>query len=657
MFATRNIYAALYLAICVTVYAMAIRPSVSGTVQSLQYIVVFYIVLLVIMDKFSLPNILATGLAPEGVADIEAKAVAGDSNAQFMLGLRLLNQNKHEALRLLEASARSGNTIAAGYVADMYVNGEDGAVTPNYKLAIRYFRMALDNPKKQPTNPLMNPFLSMLGGQDTLLQAGLGYALLLDGQISQGCKQLQDAVEKGSARAAYYLGRCYLKGLMLPKNEQQGCLCLLKAMKLDQCTVMYSGPAAYLLGGHYAEKGDYARALKMFEKSADLKCNSSLLELGKLYSLGMGCTADQKKAYELFSKALQCNIKGAHYQLACCYSHGIGVARDMRKAVEHLELGVKDGCYDCYGYLGFMLCVGYDVPKDESRGMQLMQESAAAGSETGLANIERYKMLKGQRYDAKKLAGSGDCITRVILGFNMIYGVGVAKRPKEGYELLHSAMNESEAKTNPACLCCQGICLGDGIPGVLDADLEVAEILLGEAARLGVVVANTQRGLVLLKQGNSEKAVECFRIAHEHGDANGTFNLALCHECGCGVTKDLAKARSYLEQCRSSHETNDVLIAKVDELLAQMASNQTVPASSHAQYDTVCSICTESFEDDADQHVLACKHAYHRNCLMLYFRHFLLQRLDGSLPSCPNCRAAIGLDVIRSCGVESPNFN
>lgn len=91
---------------------------------------------------------------------------------------------------------------------------------------------------------------------------------------------------------------------------------------------------------------DYAEALRLYTKSADLGNTDGLANIAHLYQEGMGVPQDYAKAAQLYQQAADKGNDYAIYSLARLYFDGHGVPKDMAKVRSLLTRAAADGYAD-----------------------------------------------------------------------------------------------------------------------------------------------------------------------------------------------------------------------------------------------------------------------------------------------------------------------
>lgn len=128
---------------------------------------------------------------------------------------------------------------------------------------------------------------------------------------------------------------------------------------------------------------DYATAVALYEKGADLGDAQASVNLGYIYYYGRGCARDYAKAYECFSRAaLACGHPEAYYKLGDLYAGGRGVRQSDWMAwlmySKAYERG-KDTAFACRAahHVADMLMVGIEgkLEPDPQRALRLYVEA------------------------------------------------------------------------------------------------------------------------------------------------------------------------------------------------------------------------------------------------------------------------------------------
>ena len=131
------------------------------------------------------------------------------------------------------------------------------------------------------------------------------------------------------------------------------------------------GRAAY-------DRGDYATALKLFERAAKQGSLSAQTYLGIMYATGRGVPQDYNEAVRLYELAAKQGFAAAQTNLGGMYRDGHGVSKDDKEAVRLFELAAKQGNADAQSSLGDMYRNGHGVPQDYVRAHMWLNLAASS---------------------------------------------------------------------------------------------------------------------------------------------------------------------------------------------------------------------------------------------------------------------------------------
>ena len=108
-------------------------------------------------------------------------------------------------------------------------------------------------------------------------------------------------------------------------------------------------PAAVAALGQAYSRGDYGlvksdkKALKLFQRAADLGDVFSCASVGDYYFDGRGVKSDRKKAARFYRIGAENGEPWAQNHLAQCYELGAGVPRDLDEAKRLFALAAAQG--------------------------------------------------------------------------------------------------------------------------------------------------------------------------------------------------------------------------------------------------------------------------------------------------------------------------
>ena len=248
--------------------------------------------------------------------------------------------------------------------------------------------------------------------------------------FAEELQTLQAQAAQGDAKAQYFLGVLYFKGLEVPQDYGEA----LKWYRLSaaqgnadaQSTLgaMYNhgtgvpqdsrealkwfrlsaaqgnADAQYNLGVSYANgygvPQDSAEALKWFRLAAAQGDAGGQYNLGLLYARGQGVPQDPKEAVKWFRLSAAQEHMGAQYTLGVMYLQGQGVPQDSTEALKRFRLAAVQGHVEAQNNLGLMYAMGQGVPQDYVRAHMWFSLSAAhsIGDEQKLAEENRDEVAR-----------------------------------------------------------------------------------------------------------------------------------------------------------------------------------------------------------------------------------------------------------------------
>ena len=172
---------------------------------------------------------------------------------------------------------------------------------------------------------------------------------------------------------------------------------------------------------------------------------------------------------------------------------GEGGAKDWDGAVELVEEGARLGCHHCQGVMASCYLGGYGCVRDEARSLELARESSGKGSRYG-------QCVLGRLYEH----GEG----------------GVAQDDDQAlvFYRLTAAQNLDEAQYSLGDMCWNSPCMRTAAQRRLD----------------------------------DAEALQLFQLAAAQGLPAALYNVAICHENGHGVRKNMAEAKRWYRRAQAA---------------------------------------------------------------------------------------------------------
>ena len=106
---------------------------------------------------------------------------------------------------------------------------------------------------------------------------------------------------------------------------------------------LYKAQLRFDIAKIYLLRGDYQKAISLFEELRDKGHGPSFFVLGEIYIEGLGVLKNYKTAKSLFEQALRAGYEPAFIGLGKMYQEGLGVKPDPKKAKELFEQALRAG--------------------------------------------------------------------------------------------------------------------------------------------------------------------------------------------------------------------------------------------------------------------------------------------------------------------------
>ena len=141
---------------------------------------------------------------------------------------------------------------------------------------------------------------------------------------------------------------------------------------------------------------DYAKAIPLFQKAADMGNKIAMYNLGNAYRNGNGVPKDMTKAAEWYEKAADNGQALAMNGLGYCYLNGNGKPKDQAKAVEWFRKAIDAGNISAMCSLGECYRDGTGVKQDFAEAEKWINKSIAnGGGDAEKAELAKLKEMRG----------------------------------------------------------------------------------------------------------------------------------------------------------------------------------------------------------------------------------------------------------------------
>jgi len=282
--------------------------------------------ILVIAVSFCQAQVLESGPDETKVGShlsLQQKAEAGDSGAQYQLGLEAKERlDYREAFKWFQLAAKQGLNGAEVDLAYLYVTGF--GTNKDLEQAVHWYSLAAAQGNPNGEYSLGICYLHGEGIEQNLALARKWISLAIThGDVPRSINAMGLTYEIGPEKDLNEAFKWYDKAAAMGYNEAQYNVCRLTAQGL------VSPP-------------DYKGALKWCSTLAENGDAWGEYGLARVYEQGVGIAPDLKKAAEWYEKSAEQGHPGAQLSLAGMYAEGKGVQQDLVEAYKWAAIaGVK----------------------------------------------------------------------------------------------------------------------------------------------------------------------------------------------------------------------------------------------------------------------------------------------------------------------------
>lgn len=299
-----------------------------------------------------------------------ARAAESDGDAQYMLGLLLLDEageppdpaKLRKALEWMRKAAEAGNARSAYQLGNIYREGT--LVDADPQAAMRWFERAL------------------AGGMVESLRPLIDLREVLDDLDKRDVASLRRDAQQGDARAQHVLATRLFRGLGVERDGEEGRRWLEKAAangdlaaRYDLGLILYQGEVA-----------DPQAGMALIRKAAEGHFPKAQYAVAKTHAEGIGVERDEAAAVAWYRLAAEQGLPEAEYAMGFSYSEGSGVQRDDAEAMRWFKRAAGHGHAEAAFRVGTMYANGEGVAKNpeeerrwQCRGLVLGSNRAAEG--------------------------------------------------------------------------------------------------------------------------------------------------------------------------------------------------------------------------------------------------------------------------------------
>lgn len=275
-------------------------------------------------------------------------------------------------------------------------------------------------------------------------------------------------------------------------------------------------------------------ALEYFRKGAAQGHAHALYGLGYMYLAGAGVEASVTKAVQFFSQAADHGSADAHFHLAVLYVTGATGKADFTRALQHFNSASHAGHLMAIYNLALMHLTGLGIPVSCPTALALLKSVAERGQWSQVLQHAHAAFLKDDTEGA-------------LRGYLRAAEMGLEVGQSNAAFLLERRTAQPEHNQSLSAALHYHQHAAD--QGNLNSLLRI-----GDAHYYG-------RGTAV----DLNKSVAVYRQATQLRSAQAMFNLALMHEHGWGLDKDLHLAKRFYDMAESAsaEATVPVLLAKI----------------------------------------------------------------------------------------------
>lgn len=436
-----------------------------------------------------------------------------DPDAVFKLGMAYMKgegvvPDRDRALALFSRGSELGHLPSMHWLGCMYVN---------QKMYVE-------------ARPIIQK-AAELGYRDSMFVLGS----MLENGSGNGEKDLVTAMEwyhkaadLGHCQALYRLSKAYWQGDGVDKDSDQALQLLKQAASLGHAESMHQ------LGFICCNEGNFTEGKVWFERSAALGYTHAMVHLALVYK---NVDKDYERAVKLYQKAADLNNIGALFDLGCLYESGVHVPQDLDRAIELYDRAAVLGDRNAMHRLGYL-----NYKKDLVTSKYWNQKASELGHPTATHNLgcmydlgEGVDQDVGKAFELFKTATELGCpLGMSKLGRAYATGRGVEKDSVEAVRWTSMAAERNECNA----LFTLGMSYHRGYANVIVRDPAKAIELFIKAADLGHSPSMCELGNIFSEAKDYTKAIEYYQKAIQKRSGCAMYRLATMYLNGVGVDQD-----------------------------------------------------------------------------------------------------------------------
>lgn len=218
-------------------------------------------------------------------------------------------------------------------------------------------------------------------------QFGLAEVYHAKGDIAEALKWYYPAAEQGNAEAQFALGIIYGCGQSVPKDSAQ-------AAKWYRAAAVQGHPAAQNNLGIAYDQGEgvpqhSGEAVNWYRMAAENGNADAQYNLGLACYRGEGMPEDRGEAAQWFRQAAEQGLAKAQFLVGIAFWLGDGTAKDTAEAVKWFRQAAEQGYSRAQFQLGYALDTGEGIGKDCLAAIKWYQAAAEQGHADAQFNVAR----------------------------------------------------------------------------------------------------------------------------------------------------------------------------------------------------------------------------------------------------------------------------
>ncbi|MEJ0047355.1 MAG: serine/threonine-protein kinase [Rhodospirillales bacterium] len=145
-------------------------------------------------------------------------------------------------------------------------------------------------------------------------------------------------------------------------------------------TANLAGASGLAAANQAYEQKDFATALRRYTEAAQAGDAQAQYQVGYMYQLGQGVTADPATALQWYRKSADQNFANAQGQIGYLYQYGVGVPQDYTAATHWYGLAAAQGFKTAQFQLGYLAQHGFGTAKNYETALHWYRLAAQQGS-------------------------------------------------------------------------------------------------------------------------------------------------------------------------------------------------------------------------------------------------------------------------------------